>query len=63
LLFNPNKRFSIEQIINHPFLEKVKNKDFEKEANPVIMEFEEEENLTVEVLRKYLANEIKGFIL
>ena len=62
-MFNPNKRFSIEQIINHPFLEKVKNKDFEKEATPVIMEFEEEENLTIEVLRKYLASEIKGFIL
>lgn len=62
LVFNPNKRITIDEAINHPFLCKVRDKSREVYASgPVPMEFEKEGELSAERLRELFLAEIAQY--
>jgi len=62
LQFNPKKRITIEESINHPFLSKIRDKTREVAApGPIILEFEKEGELTAERLRELFIDEIKQY--
>jgi mitogen-activated protein kinase 1/3 len=62
LQFNPRKRITIDEAINHPFCSKVRDKAREIESpGPVILDFEKEGEMTAERLRELFIDEIKQY--
>jgi len=62
LKFNPRKRITINEALNHPFVSKVRDKSKETTApGPVILEFEKEGEMTAERLRELFLEEIKHY--
>mmetsp|Transcript_2752 Transcript_2752/g.2397 ORF Transcript_2752/g.2397 Transcript_2752/m.2397 type:complete len:443 (+) Transcript_2752:63-1391(+) len=62
LRFNPKKRISIDEAINHSFLSKVRDKSKESLApGPCALDFEKEGEMTVERLRELFLEEIKHY--
>jgi mitogen-activated protein kinase 1/3 len=62
LIFNPKKRISIDECLEHPFLSKIRDKSKEKVASGAIhMEFEKEGELTIERLKELFVEEIKFY--
>jgi len=62
LQFNPRKRISIDEALNHPFVSKVRDKSKETVApGPCILEFEKEGEMTAERLRELFLEEIKNY--
>jgi len=62
LQFNPKKRVSIDEAINHPFLIKVRDKSREQVAPGLItLDFEKEGDMPVERLRELFIEEIKSY--
>jgi len=62
LQFNPRKRITIDEAINHPFLSKMRDKSRETVASgPINMDFEKEGELTAERLRELFIEEIKQY--
>lgn len=62
LVFNPFKRITIDEAINHPFLSKVRDKTREVSAGgPIILDFEKEGEMTVDRLRELFVEEIKHY--
>ena len=62
LKFNPNDRADINEILKHRYFDEVRDKELEDvvEKGPIVLPFEEEEDLTVEKLRGYFVKEIKS---
>jgi len=61
--FNPKKRISVDQALDHPFVQKVRDKSRETKApGPVILEFEKEGTLTAERLRELFMDEVRYFV-
>jgi len=62
LRFNPNDRLDISEIVKHKYFDEVRDRDLEdiNEKGPIVLPFEEEEDLTVEKLRGYFVKEIKA---
>lgn len=62
LKFNPNDRLGIEDIVKHRYFDQVRDNDLEElvEKGPIVLPFEEEEDLTVMKLRDYFIKEIKN---
>jgi mitogen-activated protein kinase 1/3 len=62
LIFNPHKRITIDECLNHPFLSKVRDKSKELVApGPIILDFEKEGELSAERLRELFIAEIKQY--
>jgi len=62
LQFNPRKRITIDEAINHPFLGKVRDRTKETvSGGPIILDFEKEGDMTVERLRELFIEEIKNY--
>jgi len=62
LQFNPRKRITIDEAINHPFLSKVRDKTKEiVSGGPIILDFEKEGDMTVDRLRELFIEEIKNY--
>ena len=59
LEFNPNKRLTVEQCLDHPFLASARNRSAEKKApSPVTFGFENEGELSDVRLRELFAEEL-----
>jgi len=62
LQFNPRKRITIDECLNHPFLGKIRDKARELVApGPIILDFEKEGEMTAERLRELFIEEIKFY--
>lgn len=62
IAFNPKKRVSIKDAIEHPCFKDVRDKSKETTANgPVTMDFENDTKLTIEKLRKLFLEEIANY--
>lgn len=62
LQFNPRKRITVDEALDHPFLSAVRDKTKEGKANgPVPMEFEKEGEMKAERLRELFVEEIKHY--
>ncbi|KAM3141919.1 hypothetical protein pb186bvf_006005 [Paramecium bursaria] len=62
LVFNPKARLTIEQAINHPMLQKVRDKKKETvAAGPIILDFEAEGDLSIPRLRELFLKEISRY--
>jgi mitogen-activated protein kinase 1/3 len=62
LIFNPHKRITIDECLNHSFLTKVRDKSKELSApGPIILEFEKEGELSADRLRELFISEIKMY--
>jgi len=62
LQFNPKKRTTIDDALNHPFLTKVRDKSKELViSGGVVLDFEKEGDMTVERLRELFIEEIKTY--
>jgi mitogen-activated protein kinase 1/3 len=62
LQFNPRKRITIDEAINHAFLGKVRDKSKEiVSGGPIILDFEKEGDMTVDRLRELFIEEIKNY--
>ena len=62
LKFNPDDRLDIKEIVKHKYFDEVRDQELEEilEKGPIVLPFEEEEDLTVEKLRDYFVKEIKN---
>ena len=62
LKFNPNQRMDIEEILKSPYFDEVRDLKLEKivEKNPIVLPFDEEEELTAQKIREYFIQEIKS---
>jgi len=60
LRFNPNDRLDITEIVKHKYFDEVRDQELEDivEKGPIVLPFDEEEDLTVEKLRGYFVKEI-----
>ena len=62
LQFNPKKRITIEECLNHPFLSKIRDKTRESEhGGPIVVDFEKEGELSADRLRELFIGEIKQY--
>eukprot|EP00808_Paulinella_micropora_P015017 g2275.t1 len=62
LQFNPKKRITIEQALEHPYLEKMRDPQAERKCpKPFNFEFDNDKNLKAPKLRELMWNEIKNF--
>ena len=60
VVFNPKKRMTVDQALNHPYLNKVRDKKKEKLAESAIdLDFEKEGELSEERLRELFTTEIQ----
>jgi len=60
LMFNPNKRISVEEALEHPYLSTMHDPTVEPVTTPFNFEFEDED-LSEEQLREQVYNEIQAF--
>ena len=62
LKFDPNKRITVNQALNHPFFTDVRDPKKEVEADfNLEFEFEKDENLTMEKLRNLFIQVINSY--
>lgn len=62
IIFNPNKRITVQQALEHPFFKDVRDKEKEIEADfNLEFEFEKDENLTMEKLRELFLKVMKSY--
>ena len=62
LIFDPNKRITVKECLEHPFFKSVRDPSKEEEASfNLEFEFEDDNNLTVEKLRNLLLTVIKSY--
>ena len=62
LIFDPNKRITVNECLEHPFFKSVRDKSKEEEATfNLEFEFEDDNNLTVEKLRNLFTTVIKSY--
>jgi mitogen-activated protein kinase 1/3 len=62
LQFNPKRRITIDEALNHTFLSKVRNKTIETSAGgPCILDFEKEGEMTAERLRELFLEEMSHY--
>ncbi len=62
LIFDPAKRIKVNQALEHPFFQEIRDPKKEQEAEfNLEFEFEGEENLNVEKLRIYFVQVIKSY--
>lgn len=53
IAFNPNKRIKITDCLEHSIFKNIRNKNLEKVSDvPIVLDFENEEELTIERLRE-----------
>eukprot|EP01016_Furgasonia_blochmanni_P056182 TRINITY_DN952_c0_g1_i24.p1 TRINITY_DN952_c0_g1~~TRINITY_DN952_c0_g1_i24.p1 ORF type:complete len:345 (+),score=47.21 TRINITY_DN952_c0_g1_i24:785-1819(+) len=61
LVFNPNKRLTVEQALDHPFFESIRDKEYEVVANKKFdFDFDKEE-YSLEELRQMIFDEMLAF--
>lgn len=59
IVFNPKKRLTIDEALEHPLFKDIRNLKFETTSkNPVVLEFDKEDELPEDVLRKLFLEEI-----
>ena len=62
LIFDPNKRITVKECLEHPFFKSVRDPSKEEEATfNLEFEFEDDNNLTVEKLRNLFMTVIKSY--
>ena len=62
LIFDPKKRITVQQSLEHPFFKSIRDPSKEEEATfNLEFEFEDDNNLTVEKLRNLLLTVIKSY--
>ena len=62
IVFNPKNRLTVEQALNHPLFNKIRDKSKEKFAEgPIKLEFEKEGDLEADRLRELFIEEIKFY--
>eukprot|EP01017_Pseudomicrothorax_dubius_P001875 TRINITY_DN0_c6885_g1_i1.p1 TRINITY_DN0_c6885_g1~~TRINITY_DN0_c6885_g1_i1.p1 ORF type:complete len:166 (-),score=55.10 TRINITY_DN0_c6885_g1_i1:96-593(-) len=62
LAFNPRKRITVDQALEHPFLRKVRDATKEVLASaPVTLEFEKEGDLSADRLRQLFMEEVRHY--
>ena len=62
LIFDPKKRITVQESLEHPFFKSVRDKSKEEEANYNLeFEFEGDNNLTIEKLRNLFITVIKSY--
>ena len=62
LIFDPNKRITVKECLEHPFFKSVRDQSKEEEASfNLEFEFEDDNNLTVEKLRNLFMTVIKSY--
>ena len=62
LIFDPKKRITVQESLEHPFFKSVRDKSKEEEANfNLEFEFEGDNNLTIEKLRNLFITVIKSY--
>ena len=62
LIFDPNKRITVKECLEHPFFSSVRDQSKEEEASfNLEFEFEDDNNLTVEKLRNLFMTVIKSY--
>ena len=62
LIFDPNKRITVKECLEHPFFKSVRDPSKEEEATfNLEFEFEDDNNLTVEKLRNLFLTVIKSY--
>ena len=60
--FNPNKRITVDQALEHTFFSQIRIKELElEEKNSPNFDFEKDENLDFEKIRKLFINEINYY--
>ena len=60
LVFDPKKRLSIAEALEHPFLRGIRDASSEKVGEPVFMGFETEEHIGVESLRELFLSQLRA---
>ena len=62
LIFDPKKRITVQESLEHPFFESIRDKSKEEEATfNLEFEFEDDNNLTIEKLRNLFITVIKSY--
>ena len=62
LIFNPNKRITVNECLEHPFFNSIRDPKKEEEATfNLEFEFEKDNNLTVEKLRSLFLTVIQSY--
>ena len=62
LIFDPNKRITVQESLEHPFFKSIRDKSKEEEATfNLEFEFEDDNNLTIEKLRNLFITVIKSY--
>ena len=62
LIFDPNKRITVQQSLEHPFFKSIRDPTKEEEATfNLEFEFEDDNNLTIEKLRNLFITVIKSY--
>ena len=62
LIFDPNKRITVKECLEHPFFKNIRDPSKEEEASfNLEFEFEGDNNLTVEKLRNLFLTVIKSY--
>ncbi len=62
IVFNPKKRMTVEQALNHSLFTKVRDKSKERVAeNPIVLDFEKEGDIDVPRLRELFIREIQYY--
>eukprot|EP00828_Plagiopyla_frontata_P008002 TRINITY_DN13896_c0_g1_i1.p1 TRINITY_DN13896_c0_g1~~TRINITY_DN13896_c0_g1_i1.p1 ORF type:complete len:484 (-),score=71.73 TRINITY_DN13896_c0_g1_i1:72-1523(-) len=59
LQFNPNNRISLQELINLEYFGSLRNQEEKIQNEPIEMDFENEEQFSNELLRKYFIDELK----
>ena len=62
LVFDPNKRITVNECLEHPFFKSIRDPNKEEEASfNLEFEFEKDNNLTIEKLRTLFITVIKSY--
>ena len=62
LVFDPRKRMTVDEALEHPLFTKVRDKKLEKVSkNPVVLTFEKEKDMDEATLRKHFLDSIFKF--
>lgn len=58
LIFNPNKRISIDDTVRHPLFDSVRDKNVEMEMKPINIELD---NLSIEEIKELFQKELEFY--
>lgn len=59
LIFNPNKRISIDDAVNHTLFDSVRDKSVEMETKPINIELD---NLSIEQIKDLFSKELEYYV-